>query len=581
MTSDLPGPRIDPRKIPFSHYGSWLSLSPVTGNARYADDLHLVSHQQGMHAVLCLRAVSGDGSPADTRIEAVPSCLSWLGESGRIEAAYASTDTLRVRGTTLGLRVDAAAPRLTSFSGTYLYRDPVDASYVYTSYETGRRYRITVLAGAAAVEGDQALGTTARSVTVSAAGGASRWEIAIEEYDAGRAPYRPAQSFDQARQDAEAAFAAFTDRIAPWRSDRTPAAEQAAYVLWSAIVRPAGFLTRPAVLMSKHWMDKVWSWDHCFNALALARGEPDLAWHQFALPFDYQDPAGGLPDSVTHSEVLYNYVKPPIHGWALSLLRQRLADGPADADIEEAYRRLERWTEYWLGRRAAGSPLPHYHHGNDSGWDNATTFDAGGVVESADLAAFLILQMRELAALAARLGQPDAGTRWHSESQRLLSAMLSLLWTGERFAARIVGTGELRTSESLLDVMPVVLGASLPAQVHAALARQVRRHLSEHGPATETPGSPHYSPDGYWRGPIWAPSTVLIEDGLRRAGHAGLADEVSRRFRLLCETSGFAENFDATTGAGQRDRAYTWTASSYLIIAEAAARRELAAGKPG
>ena len=38
--------------------------------------------------------------------------------------------------------------------------------------------------------------------------------------------------------------------------------------------RPAGFVTRPAVLMSKHWMDKVWSWDHCFNALALAAGTP-------------------------------------------------------------------------------------------------------------------------------------------------------------------------------------------------------------------------------------------------------------------------------------------------------------------
>ena len=67
---------------------------------------------------------------------------------------------------------------------------------------------------------------------------------------------------------------------------------------------------------------------------------------------------------------------------------------------------------------------------------------------------------------------------------------------------------------------------------------------------------------------------MLIHDGLRRAGHVELADEVSRRFLLLCETSGFAENFDAATGAGQRDRAYTWTASSYLILAGAVARRE-------
>jgi glycogen debranching enzyme len=101
------------------------------------------------------------------------------------------------------------------------------------------------------------------------------------------------------------------------------------------------------------------------------------------------------------------------------------------------------------------------------------------------------------------------------------------------------------------------------------LAERIEAHLTPHGLATELPASPHYRSDGYWRGPIWAPATVLIEDGLRRAGHQRLADEISARFRTLCETNGFAENFDALTGAGLRDRAYTWTASSYLILAEA------------
>ena len=43
--------------------------------------------------------------------------------------------------------------------------------------------------------------------------------------------------------------------------------------------------------------------------------------------------------------------------------------------------------------------------------------------------------------------------------------------------------------------------------------------LTPYGLATELPTSPHYLDDGYWRGPIWAPATVLVEDGLRRAGH--------------------------------------------------------------
>jgi len=42
----------DVRDIPFSHYGSWFGISPVTAENVYADDLHLVSHQTGMHAVL-------------------------------------------------------------------------------------------------------------------------------------------------------------------------------------------------------------------------------------------------------------------------------------------------------------------------------------------------------------------------------------------------------------------------------------------------------------------------------------------------------------------------------------------------
>jgi glycogen debranching enzyme len=147
------------------------------------------------------------------------------------------------------------------------------------------------------------------------------------------------------------------------------------------------------------------------------------------------------------------------------------------------------------------------------------------------------------------------------------------LWTGQEFAARAAGSDETWTSTSLLNLMPIVLAGELPDRIRHALAHQIRRHLTPHGLATELPTSPHYEADGYWRGPIWAPATVLIEDGLRRGGFADLADDISGRFRALCERSGFAENFDALTGAGLRDRAYTWTASAYLILAAAHEQR--------
>ncbi|WP_338900078.1 trehalase family glycosidase [Streptomyces sp. TG1A-60] len=571
MTADRPGPAFSVHDIPFSTYGSWFGISPVVAEKTRAEDLHLVSHQNGMHAVLRLLPLdAATGERAETRLEATPGLLSWINATGRVDLSYESPDTVRLRGAGLSLRVSAAARALTPFGGTYFFHDATADAYVFTSYETGRRYHVTVLSGTVTdTVGSQALSSAERGLTV-AADTDDPWEIAVEELDTARPPYTSTATFGKVVETAQNAFAGFVDTVAPWRSSATPAAELAAYVVWSATVRPAGLVTRPAVLMSKHWMDKVWSWDHCFNALALAPGLPELALDQFHLPFDHQDESGALPDSVTHSEVLHNFVKPPIHGWAFARLRRRLTTPPDRAELAETYDRLERWTDFWLtARRAPGAALPHYQHGNDSGWDNATTFDPERVVVTADLAAFLVLQLRELADLATHLNRPDEARRWTGAAEATQSAMLDQLWRGDRFVARGVDSGDTWHSSSLLDLMPIVLGEQLPDEIRDVLADRVEAHLTPHGLATESPASPHYLADGYWRGPIWAPATVLIEDGLRRGGHARLADEISARFRTLCETHGFAENFDALTGTGLRDRAYTWTASSYLLLAEA------------
>ncbi|MET9503775.1 trehalase family glycosidase [Streptomyces sp. NPDC006622] len=571
MTAAPSGTAFSVHDIPFSTHGSWFGISPVLAEKTRAEDLHLVSHQNGMHAVLRLVPLgAATGERAETRVEATPGLLNWTGTDGRIDLAYESPDTVRVHGTGLGFGISAAAHTLTPFSGTYFYRDPATDAHVFTSYETGRRYRITVLSGTVAdVSGAQALGAGDRGLTVTAAVDGS-WEVAVEELDSARQPYRSSAAFGEVVEAARQSFAEFVDTVAPWRSGATPAAELAAYVVWSATVRPAGLVTRPAVLMSKHWMDKVWSWDHCFNALALAPGYPGLAWDQFSLPFDHQDDSGALPDSVTHSEVLHNFVKPPIHGWALRQLRQRLPKPLGRTEQAEVYERVTRWTDFWLtARRAPGAALPHYQHGNDSGWDNATTFDPERVIVTADLAAFLILQLRELADLAAELDRPDDARTWTRTADATQAAMLDQLWTGERFVARGMDSQDTWSSSSLLDLMPIALGEHLPESVSSVLADRIEAHLTPHGLATELPTSPHYLSDGYWRGPIWAPATVLVEDGLRRSGHQRLADEISARFRALCETYGFAENFDALTGEGLRDRAYTWTASSYLLLAEA------------
>ena len=556
----------DIAEIPFSYRGSWLNLSPVVGLHETAEDVHLVTHTGGMHAIFRLVVDAGGPAPR-TDVRATPTTLTWVTQEGMVEAVFESVRAIRFRGRGLGLRF-VAPDELTPFTGGYLFRDPSDGAVTLTSYESGRRYRFTVLTGSPVVQGEKRTGAAARALIF---GPQAEWEVVLEEISTAADPLRTHADFDTTAAERAREFDGYARALLAGIPE-SATATKAAYVMWSATVSPAGFVGREAILMSKHWMDKVWSWDHCFNAIALAAADTDAALDQFLLPFDHQTSSGAIPDSVAHSEVLYNFVKPPIHGWAFALLRKRASRPLTAGELTDVYERLSSWTRFWLDhRRKPGHALPYYQHGNDSGWDNATTFDRDRVIESPDLTAFLLLQLDELVGLARELERPSS--EWDIAARELETALLAQLWTGAGFVARSVDDRGASGQTSLLTAMPIVLGERLPADIAEKLCARIMQHLTPWGPATELPESTLYESDGYWRGPIWAPSTLLVEDGLRRAGHVEPADRISDSFRALCERSGFAENFDARTGSGLRDRAYTWTAAAYLILAADEAAR--------
>jgi glycogen debranching enzyme len=315
-------------------------------------------------------------------------------------------------------------------------------------------------------------------------------------------------------------------------------------------------------------MDQVWSWDHCFNAMALARGNPDLAWDQLMIMADRQDSFGAYPDAVNDEGEHFNYSKPPVHGWTLQYMMKQKPAFFTRERVAEAYDTLERWTNWWTTHRTwPGDAIPYYLHGNDSGWDNSTIFDHGCPVVSPDLPASLAIQMETLADLATRLGKKTDAARWRKQSKDLIDNMMKILWQDGIFVGMRRPDGFAVRCDSLIRCIPIVMGKRLPKDIRHALVDQVRTFLTPHGPATERTASQHYRPDGYWRGPIWAPSTLMIVSGLADAGEKKLARDIAERFCVMCGHSGFAENFDALTGAGLRDRAYTWTASAFLVLA--------------
>jgi len=60
---------------------------------------------------------------------------------------------------------------------------------------------------------------------------------------------------------------------------------------------------------------------------------------------------------------------------------------------------------------------------------------------------------------------------------------------------------------------------------------------------------------------------MIVVSGLLAVGEKKLTRTIASRFCRMCAKSGFAENFDALTGAGMRDRAFTWTSSVFLTLA--------------
>ena len=354
------------------------------------------------------------------------------------------------------------------------------------------------------------------------------------------------------------------------------AAKTAWFLFWNLQVSPTGKYTRRTILSSKRSMSQIWSWDNCFNALAVAAWDPDLAWEQLLVILDHERPDGLLPDAVNDLQPIFGFNKPPVWGWTVCRLLPFTPVEKRTGYIKAVYTKISRFHRWWFEHRdLSGDGLPWYMCGNDSGWDNATVFDAGWPVQSPDLTALLILDAEALASMADDLGLPAESASWRQEATRLIDG----------FHRRFVRNNELvvyllkprgvmeASSSSLLTRIPILLGQRLaPAvrkQILADLANE-SEFLAASGPASESLASPRYEPNGYWRGPVWGPSTLLIFDGLLQCGDRVLARELASRFCDTCaRRAEFRENYDARTGAGQYDTGMPWSAADFLLLAAA------------
>ncbi len=548
--------------VPFSRAGRFLTLSMmvVPGEAeRRAPYLRSVAGGDERPSLgrLC-RIVFTDkaGNEVEPDFVLTPVMLQARSAAGRVDFVIGAGETLHIRGEGMGLRFHLEGSRY-----DYVYRPPQGGHCLVAAAENLRLVP-------SVTSGDlEVTGTWQRdhSDAVSMAFSGDPGFEGVVQFFRTVASRKEDTGFETALRQAETEFEGWLNAFPQALPGQEEAHRLAAYLLSANRVPVEGALTRPSIYMSKNGMINIWSWDNAFSAIGIASVDPQLAFDQFAVIFDHQDASGLLPDYVNDRDVLFAFTKPPVHGWAVSLIAAQV---PGFLDPgRKAYlgRAIARQVTYWLTHARAGEEdLPCYFHGNDSGWDNASFFSEGGPVLSPDLPVFLILACDALADLL--IEEKAEADRWRATGNHLMQLLLDRLWTGETFQPRLAHAPErVPGGNSLIQFMPLLLGKRLPRDMAARLIARFRTDgfLTEWGPATESPASPYYEPDGYWRGPIWAPTTLLIHDAMVKQGEQMLADDIALRFTRLAAQHGMAENFDAMTGKGLRDRAFAWTSAVY------------------
>ena len=314
--------------------------------------------------------------------------------------------------------------------------------------------------------------------------------------------------------------------------------EDAVYVTWSHVMKPAGFVKSPMIMMHYNALAAGFSWQQSYNGMAL-QNDPEMAFQLISNMFLYQNPVNGcIPGDVAPGFVSDSGCQPPLQGFALNFIVRRCGEDFITKEMAlELLPKFERWIGFWTGCRNAGlgGDVVQINNPNESGWDDASIFIKGFPAVNADTQALLTECMYACSMLCRRAGDPEGEKSWKERADRLLDFIITRLWDGEKFVT--LYKGEKVESQSLACYQPVLLGDRLPKEITHKIAERLTEEgdfLSPMGLCTESMKSPlcHWG----WHfvlGRVVAPANMFCSVGLWLAGEKEAARKIAERW---CDT---------------------------------------------
>jgi putative isomerase len=329
----------------------------------------------------------------------------------------------------------------------------------------------------------------------------------------------------------------------------------------------------------------MWAWDSWKHAVALSRIDPELAKNQIRAMFDYQMEDGMVIDCIYSDKKENNYrdSKPPLAAWAVMEVYKQAKDV---AFVKEIFPKLVKYNRWWFTHR------DHDHNGIcefgsidgtdeaakwESGMDNAVRFDSSKMEknseaawsfdqESVDLNAFLYLENKLLKDMA-----------------KLIGASYSDAFDGKKmdnyffdsskgyYYDRKLGNGfvSVEGSEGYIPMW-----VKMASKEHAAAVMKMYEKPSKFSTYIPFPtlcaDNPQFTPNGYWRGPIWLDQVYFAISGIRNYGYVKEADtytdQVFTRLNGLMQDAPIHENYDTQTGKRLKAPHFSWSAAHLLML---------------
>lgn len=364
----------------------------------------------------------------------------------------------------------------------------------------------------------------------------------------------------------------FRDNIPALPGEYDTLREKAAWNLWSFLVSPSGQLKREMLYMTKDGPTS--QWQLTFQAAAFANNTR-AAWDQMLVPFDHQSETGQLPDFYDECHGAFLTIRPPIHGWALKLMKQLgYYQNVPQEEIAAFYPKLAAWAD-WFGKyRTDGvDGLPHYEHSDESGMEDGSTFRVSNDMVTPDLPAYLVLLFEELGEMSQQLGMdPSVKTMWYDKAAAMQARLIDKLWDGEKFVSHTLDARPIEKDYGILGYIPVILGRRLPEAILQKLIADLKIEgyvLSDYGFDKEKMTARDLCDVGHnsVRGFIYHPFNVVLISGLYNCGEQDFAREVARRYcGAMLSVNNLAGWINSLTGP-ECGSWVSWTAGAYILIA--------------